>query len=158
MLAVKQLRDLCLSRNISIAVAESCTAGLVSSNITSVSGSSKYFKGGIVVYQNETKMKILGITKELIDKKTEVSLEVAEQMAKNTLLYFNVDMSISTTGFLGPSGGTDINPVGTVFIAIANHRGAVVRRCSFIGDRLNVANEAAKEAILLLLGEIKKEK
>ena len=72
MLAIKQLQELCLLHDISIAVAESCTAGLVASNITSISGSSKYFRGGIIAYQNEIKIKILGVSEEVITEKTEV--------------------------------------------------------------------------------------
>ena len=158
MLAIKQLQDLCLLRNISVAVAESCTAGLVASNITSISGSSKYFKGGIIAYQNEIKIKILGVSEKLITEKTEVSAEVAEKMAYNTLSYFNVDFSIATSGYAGPSGGTIINPVGTVFIAVANQSNTVVKRFSFTGSRHSITNQAANQAILLLLSEIKKHK
>ena len=155
MSVIKQLQDLCLLRNISIAVAESCTTGLVASNITSISGSSKYFRGGIIAYQNEIKIKILGISKDLIAEKTEVSAEVTEKMAYNTLLHFDVDFSIATSGYSGPSGGTSINPVGTVFIAVANHSNTVVKRYSFTGDRQRITKQATKEAILLLLSEIK---
>ena len=156
MLAIKQLQELCLLHDISIAVAESCTAGLVASNITSISGSSKYFRGGIIAYQNEIKIKILGISKDLITEKTEVSAEVAKKMAYNTLSHFDVDFSIATSGYAGPSGGTRENPVGTVFIAVANQSNIVVKRCSFTGDRQRITNQATKQAILLLLSEIKK--
>ena len=155
MLAIKQLQDLCLLRNISVAVAESCTAGLVASNITSISGSSKYFKGGIIVYQNEIKIKILGISEELIAEETEVSAEVAKKMAYSTLSYFDVNFSIATSGYAGPSGGTIINPVGTVFISVANQSNIVVKRYSFTGNRQKITKQATKQAILLLLSEIK---
>ena len=117
MSVIKQLQELCLLHDINIAVSESCTAGLVASNITSISGSSKYFKGGIIAYQNEIKIKILGVSKELIAEKTEVSAEVVKKMAYNTLSHFDVDFSIATSGYAGPSGGTSINSVGTIFIA-----------------------------------------
>jgi nicotinamide-nucleotide amidase len=156
MSAIKQLQELCLLRNISVAVAESCTAGLVASNITSISGSSKYFKGGIIAYQNEIKIKILGVSEKLITEKTEVSAEVVEKMAYNTLSHFDVDFSIATSGYAGPSGGTSENPVGTVFIAVANQSNIVVKRCSFTGDRQRITNQATKQAVLLLLSEIKK--
>ena len=158
MSVIKQLQDLCLLRNISVAVAESCTAGLVASSITSISGSSKYFRGGIIAYQNEIKTKILGISKDLIAEETAVSAEVAKKMANNTLAYFDVDFSIATSGYAGPSGGTIINPVGTVFIAVANQSNIVVKRYSFTGERQRITKQATKQAILLLLSEIKKHK
>ena len=155
---IKQLQKLCLLHDISVAVAESCTAGLITSNITSISGSSRYFKGGVIAYQNEIKIKILDISKELIAEKTEVSSEVTKEMAYNTLSYFDVDFSVATSGYAGPSGGTSINPVGTVFIAVANHLNTVVKRYSFTGDRKKITNQTSKQAILLLLSEIKKHK
>jgi len=156
MSAIKQLQELCLLHDISIAVAESCTAGRVSSYITSISDSSKYFRGGIIAYQNEIKIKILGVSEELIAEKTEVSAEVAKIMAYNTLAYFDVDFSIATSGYAGPSAGTSINPVGTVFIAVANKSNIIVKRYSFNGDRKRITKQAAKQAVLLLLSEIKK--
>ena len=155
---IEQLQKLCLLHDINIAVAESCTAGLITSNITSISGSSRYFKGGVIAYQNEIIIKILNISKELISEKTEVSPEVTKEMAYNTLSYFDVDFSVATSGYSGPSGGTSINPVGTVFIAVANHSNTVVKRYSFTGDRKKITNQTAKKAILLLLSEIKKHK
>ena len=83
---IKQLHDLCIAENISISVAESCTSGLIASKITSISGSSAYFKGGIIAYQNTIKVNVLGVSQGLIDKKTEVSTEVVEQMALNLSL------------------------------------------------------------------------
>ena len=158
MSSIKQLQELCLLHNISVAVAESCTSGHISSYITSISGSSNYFKGGVIAYQNESKIKILGISEKLIVKNTEVSIEVTRKMAYNLLSYFNVDFSIATSGYAGPSGGTSKNPVGTVFIAIANQSNTIVKRYSFIGDRQRIIKQASKEAILLLLSEIKKYK
>ena len=158
MSAIKQLQELCLLHDISIAVAESCTAGLVASNITSITGSSKYFRGGIIAYQNEIKIKILGVSKEIIAKETEVNAEVVKQMASHVLLHFGADFSIATSGYAGPSGGTIINPVGTVFIAVANQSNIVVKRYSFTGERQRVTKQATKQAILLLLSEIKKHK
>ena len=158
MLAVKQLQELCLSHNFSISVAESCTSGSVSSAITSISGSSKYFKGGIIAYQNEIKINILGVSEDLISEKSEVSVEVVESMAYNSLLHFNSDFSVATSGYAGPIGGSDINPVGTVFIAVANQSNTIVKRYSFSGNRQRITMQATKEAILLLLSEIKKHK
>ena len=92
---IKQLHDLCIAENISISVAESCTSGLIASKITSISGSSAYFKGGIIAYQNEIKVNVLSVSKRLIDEKTEVSSEVVEQMALNVQDKFNSDFSVA---------------------------------------------------------------
>ena len=158
MLAIKQLQELCLLHNFSVSVADSCTGGGVSSAITSIPGSSKYFKGGIIAYQNETKINILGVSEDLIFEKSEVSVEVVETMAYNTLLDFNSDFSVATSGYAGPIGGNDINPVGTVFIAVSNRLDTITKRYSFQGDRQRVVNQATSEAILLLLSQIKKYK
>ena len=158
MSVIKQLQELCLLHDISIAVAESCTTGRIASSITSVPGSSKYFKGGVIAYQNEIKIKILGVSEELITEKTEVSAEVTKKMALNTLSYFDVDFSIGTSGYAGPIGGSTINPVGTVFIAVANQSNTIVKRYSFSGNRQRITMQATKEATLLLLSEIKKHK
>ena len=91
---IKQLHDLCIAENISISVAESCTSGLIASKITSISGSSAYFKGGIIAYQNEIKVNFLSVSQRMIDEKTEVSSEVVEQMALNVQDKFNSDFSL----------------------------------------------------------------
>ena len=158
MLAVKQLQELCLFHNFSISVAESCTSGSVSSAITSISGSSKYFKGGIIAYQNEIKINILGVSEDLISEKSEVSVEVVESMAYNSLLHFNSDFSVATSGYAGPIGSSNINPVGTVFISVSNRLDTITKRYSFQGDRQRIISQATSEAISLLLSQIKKHK
>ena len=106
-------------KNLKIASAESCTGGLISEMITDVSGASAVFECGVCSYSNAVKMKLLGVKKETIDKYTEVSVQTAEEMAKGVLELSSADISVSTTGVAGPSGGTDENPVGTVCIGIA---------------------------------------
>jgi nicotinamide mononucleotide (NMN) deamidase PncC len=133
---IKQLHDLCIAENISISVAESCTSGLIASKITSISGSSAYFKGGIIAYQNEIKVNFLSVSQRMIDEKSEVLTEVVEQMA---------------------SGGTKKNPVGTVFIAIATETKLVSSKFYFSGSRQSVVNQAADEGLRMLIEKIKKE-
>ncbi len=154
---IKQLHDLCIAENISISVAESCTSGLIASKITSISGSSAYFKGGIIAYQNEIKVNVLSVSKRLIDEKTEVSSEVVEQMALNVQDKFNSDFSLATSGYAGPSGGTKKNPVGTVFIAIATELKLISSKFYFSGSRQSVVNQATDESIRMLIEKIKKE-
>jgi PncC family amidohydrolase len=154
---LNNLQQLCIEKGVSIAVAESCTAGLIASKLTTLPGSSSYFNGGVVAYQNEIKTKILGVSQSIIDEKTEVSVEVVKQMAKSVLEKFDANFAIATTGYAGPAGGTNKNPIGTVFIAIASVLGVVVNRFVFLGDRQSVVNQASESALSLLYNEIKKQ-
>ena len=157
MLLLNNLQQLCIEKGVSIAVAESCTAGLIASKLTTLPGSSSYFNGGVVAYQNEIKIKILGVSESIIDEKTEVSVEVVNQMAKSVLEKFDANFAIATTGYAGPAGGTNKNPIGTVFIALASVVGVVVSRFVFLGDRQSVVNQASESALSLLYTEIKKQ-
>ena len=157
MLLLNNLQQLCIEKGVSIAVAESCTAGLIASKLTTLPGSSSYFNGGVVAYKNEIKTKILGVSQSIIDEKTEVSVEVVNQMAKSVLEKFDANFAIATTGYAGPAGGTNKNPIGTVFIAIASVVGVVVSRFVFLGDRQSVVNQASESALSLLYTEIKKQ-
>jgi PncC family amidohydrolase len=154
---LNNLQQLCIEKGVSIAVAESCTAGLIASKLTALPGSSSYFNGGVVAYQNEIKTKILGVSQSIIDEKTEVSVEVVKQMAKSVLEKFDANFAIATTGYAGPAGGTNKNPIGTVFIAIASVVGVVISRFVFLGDRQSVVNQASESALSLLYTEIKKQ-
>jgi nicotinamide-nucleotide amidase len=154
---LNNLQQLCIEKGVSIAVAESCTAGLIASKLTTLPGSSSYFNGGVVAYKNEIKTKILGVSQSIIDEKTEVSVEVVNQMAKSVLEKFDANFAIATTGYAGPAGGTNKNPIGTVFIAIASVVGVVVNRFVFLGNRQSVVNQASESALSLLYNEIKKQ-
>ena len=102
-----------------IATAESCTGGLIGDRFTNVSGSSEYYKGGIVAYSNTVKEAAIGVQKETLDSGGAVSEETALEMAKGIREKFNVDIGISTTGIAGPTGGTDEKPVGLVYVGIS---------------------------------------
>ena len=154
---LNNLQQLCIEKGVSVAVAESCTAGLIASKLTTVSGSSSYFKGGVVAYQNEIKTKILGVSRSIIDEKTEVSAEVVKQMAQSVLGKFDADFAIAISGYAGPTGGTNKNPIGTVFIAIASVVGVVVSRFVFSGNRQSIVNQASESALNLLYTKIKKQ-
>ena len=154
---LNNLQQLCIEKGVSVVVAESCTAGLIASKLASLTGSSSYFKGGIVAYQNEIKTKILGVSQSIINEKTEVSAEVVKQMANSVLEKFDTDFAIATSGYAGPTGGTNKNPIGTVFIAIASEVGVVVSRFFFLGSRQSIVNQAYKVSLNLLYSEIKKQ-
>jgi len=154
---LESLHDLCVSKGISVAVAESCTSGLIASKLTLRSGSSAFFKGGIIAYQNDIKIKILGVDGQAILQYTEVSTEVAKQMAKGVRKSFSADYSIATSGYAGPSGGTNNNPIGTVFIAISSASGVDVERFIFSGDRQSIVNQVSEKAVRVLYDAIKKQ-
>ena len=111
--------DQLIEKNMKLALAESCTGGLISSRVTDVSGASQIFTHGFITYANEAKRDVLGVYQALLDTHGAVSQEVAEAMAEGALKVSGSDLALSVTGVAGPSGGTDEKPVGTVWLALA---------------------------------------
>ena len=107
-----------IKKKLTISVAESCTGGLLSSSITSVSGSSKVFALGLVAYSNQSKIKVLKVSKKIIRKYGAASEQVCKAMAKNVSKIGKTNMSVSVTGIAGPNGGTRKKPVGLVYVGI----------------------------------------
>lgn len=114
----KQLATLFTEKGSTVSTAESCSGGNIAKRITALSGSSKYFKGGIVAYDNSIKSGVLGVPIELIERHGAVSREVVEAMADNAARLFKTDYAVSTSGIAGPTGGTPDKPVGTVWIGV----------------------------------------
>lgn len=129
----KTIKELIESK-VTVSTAESCTGGLLGKLITDIPGSSSIYYGGIISYTNEVKINVLGVSPIAIEEYTEVSDVVAGQMAERIKHITNSDVGISTTGFAGPGGGTDKNPLGTVYVGIANSKETVVYRLSFPSD------------------------
>ncbi|MBK5202396.1 MAG: competence/damage-inducible protein A [Prolixibacteraceae bacterium] len=150
---------LLMKKNTTVGVAESCTGGNIAHFFTSNSGSSDYFKGGVVSYTNEIKKEVLGVKKETLDKYTVVSREVSIEMAEGAKRLLSTDYAISTTGFVGPTGGTKDIPMGTVWIAVAGKRGSVAKKFIFTMDRKRNIVRASQAAInmlrLFIISEIK---
>lgn len=142
-------------KNISFAAAESCTGGLLSGAFTSVPGSSKVFKGAVVVYSNKLKMHLLNVSPELLNRYGAVSSECAKSMVKGVLNYLNADFGISITGIAGPDGGTEEKPVGLVFIGVGNKEKQLVERFVFRGDRQAVRQRAVKTAFSMAIDFLK---
>ena len=140
------LRELGLT----VAVAESCTGGLAGHYLTSVSGSSDYFKGGVTAYSNEVKKSQLGVGEKLLAEKGAVSEEVAGAMADGVKDRLRSDIGIGITGIAGPAGGTFDKPVGLVFVAVAGGGKTGVKRFQFSGDRGEVKEAAAGAALKML--------
>ncbi len=120
-------------KNLTLATAESCTGGLVGKLLTDVPGVSAVYVGGIISYTNEIKINILGVSAQTIEKYTEVSAETASEMAERVREKFSSDIGVSVTGFAGPDGGTENDPVGTVYIAIATANETRALRLSLDG-------------------------
>lgn len=125
------LGEILIERSKTIAVAESCTGGKIASMITSVPGSSLYFKGSVVAYSNDVKLKLLNVTPANIHKYGAVSQQVVEEMALGAMHLFNSDFAIATSGIAGPDGGTAEKPVGTVWIAVAKANSVVSKKYTF---------------------------
>ena len=150
------LHDLFSEKQFSISVAESCTSGLLASELTSIPGSSKYFKGGVIAYSDRIKSNILGVNDDLIFKKLSVSKEVAFEMAKNVAEKFESDFSLATTGCAGPKAINKSIPVGTVYIAIKTPEDIYVEEFLFSGNREIIIEQVKNKAFELLIKEIKK--
>lgn len=130
-----------------IAVAESCTGGLVSERLTTVPGSSLFFRGGIVCYSNEMKMAWVDVPASLLESKGAVSAEVALALAEGVRRRAGATLGLGVTGLAGPGGGTPDKPVGTVFIALADPAGSRQNLFRFGGDRERIRRAASEAAL-----------
>jgi nicotinamide-nucleotide amidase len=148
----EELQRICLGRGISVALAESCTGGLVAATITEVSGSSGYFLGGVVSYSNEAKEAFLDVPAATLDAHGAVSAQTARAMAEGARARFGASIAASITGVAGPDGGSEEKPVGLTYVGLATDAGVDVRRFQFAGDRVG-NREAATRAGLEWLVE-----
>ncbi|MDZ7715431.1 MAG: competence/damage-inducible protein A [Balneolaceae bacterium] len=130
------LGNLLKDKGLTIAVAESCTGGLLSDIITNVPGCSDYMMGGVIAYSNKAKMDLLGVDERSLKDHGAVSKRVALEMAKGAAEKFNTDIGVSTTGIAGPSGGTEVKPVGTVWIGYWSEDRHFALKALFTNDRL----------------------
>ncbi|MDE6452334.1 MAG: CinA family protein [Odoribacter sp.] len=148
----KQIGNALRKRGATIATAESCTGGEIARLITSVPGSSDYFKGSVVSYANEVKVRVLGVDEKDIEREGAVSETVVLQMARGVKKLMNTDYAVSTSGVAGPDGGTPDKPVGTVWIGVATPEKTFARKFvfSFTRER-NIAKAAAKALELVML-------
>ncbi len=142
--------NILIKKKLKLAVAESCTGGNIAQNITSVSGSSAYFAGGIVAYSNNVKINLLGVSGSDIKQFGAVSREVAEQMATGIKMATGADVTIATTGIAGPTGGTELKPVGTVWIAVNFNNKNLSREFRFNGLRAQIIERTTQAALLMI--------
>lgn len=142
--------DLLRKRGLTLAVAESCTGGLLGASLTRAPGSSDYFLGGVICYSNRLKVQLSGVDSHLLAQSGAVSEQVARQMASGVRRLLSADIGLSITGIAGPTGGTDEKPVGLIFVGLAFENSVEVRRLQLSGDRETIRARAANLAIDLL--------
>ena len=143
-------------RKLKLAIAESCTGGMIAHRITNVPGSSNYFERGVVVYSNQSKVELLGIPQETIVVHGAVSKEVAQAMASGVRRIANTDIGISTTGIAGPTGGTPEKPVGLVWIGFSDSKETIALKFHLGDQRLRVKERASQAALEMLRRKILK--
>lgn len=148
--------ELLKSKGKTVASAESCTGGTIAKILTAVPGSSAAFKGTVVSYATEVKENVLGVNHLDVEKYTVVSQQVVEQMAVGVRNLLKTDYAVATTGIAGPDGGTEMTPVGTVWIAVASPNGVVSKISNFGKDRGNNIERAAITALEMLRQELRK--
>ena len=139
--------------NWTLALAESCTGGLVAARVTSVPGSSAVFRGGVIAYHNDVKRDVLGVPASVLGSVGAVSAEAAIAMAQGVRCLLHVSLSAAVTGIAGPAGGTSAKPVGLVFMAVSSPRGERAERLLFAGDREAIRVQAVEAVLRLLLQE-----
>lgn len=150
----------CLLSNmkLTLAVAESCTGGLLGHRITSVSGSSRYFLGGVVAYSNDVKMRVLGIGADVLRRDGAVSESVAIQMATSVRGRFAADIGVGITGVAGPTGASKDKPLGLVYIALADGKRCRVCRFDIKGKQRNTVKDMAASGALEMLRDYLKKR
>ncbi len=137
-----------------LALAESCTGGLVAARLTAVAGASRVFAGGVVAYHNDVKRDLLAVPVDVLATKGAVSSETALAMAQGVRQLLRVNLAAAVTGIAGPGGGTDAKPVGLVFIAVASATGVHVEQFVFNGTRAAVRAQAAEATLRLLVDHL----
>ena len=146
-----QIGKLLRKRGLKLALAESCTGGLIGDRITNLPGSSEYFWGSLVTYSYEAKAALLNVSWETLNTRGAVSRETVLEMARGARQALTIDIAVSVSGIAGPGGGTEEKPVGTTWTALVSSDGEWARSFRFGGDRLANKASAAEAALQLLL-------
>ncbi len=147
----QKIVSLLKKKKFKLAIAESCTGGMLSSAITSVSGASKIFTMGLVIYSNQAKTSTLKVTKQIIKKNGAVSVQCCLAMLNNLSKISKSKVCISTTGIAGPKGGTKSKPIGLVYIGIKIGKKVIINKCNFKNNgRAFIQKQTVKKALNLL--------
>jgi nicotinamide-nucleotide amidase len=149
-MATQEIAHILIRRGQTLSIAESCTGGLISHTLTNIPGSSRFFVLGVIAYANVAKHKILGIRLSTIKKHGAVSKETAMEMAQGVRRISRSSIGIGITGIAGPTGGSRLKPIGTVFVSVATGSRAYFKKFRFKGPRASVKKQAATAALELL--------
>ena len=144
-------------KNMTLAVAESCTGGMVGGMITAVPGSSRYFVGGVIAYDDRIKRSVLGVPGSLLRRYGAVSVQTVIAMARGVKRIFKTDCAIAVSGIAGPGGGTKEKPVGLVVIGAAVKKNVRVSEIRIKGNRQQVRRKTVEESLKLLKGLVEQE-
>jgi nicotinamide-nucleotide amidase len=139
--------DLLVDRNMTLSVAESCTGGLIGQRLTDVPGSSTYFEGGVIVYSNAAKIKLLRVMPETLQSYGAVSEQTVEEMAAGVREKMKTSLGLAVTGIAGPSGGTKKKPIGTVFVGLSSENTTFSREYRFQGTRNQIRMNTSAMAL-----------
>ena len=153
---IKNLTRILKRKKIKVAVAESCTGGLISYNLTKIPGASKYFMAGIVSYSNKSKIELLKVKQRTITKYGAVSSETCKEMCKNLHKITKSNITVSVTGIAGPDGGTKKKPIGLVFIGVCSKKKLEIIKLNFNKklSRVNIQNQTLVKTIKLIKNQI----
>jgi len=152
--SARALVEMLKQRSLTIATAESLTAGLMAATIATVPGASAVLMGGVVAYDERIKQKLLSVRAETLQTNGVYSPECAMEMAQGAKNALGVDIALSCTGIAGPDGGTPQNPVGTVFIGVSRPSGTIAQTFHFTGDRQSIRTQTVEAALRLALDSI----
>lgn len=133
----------------SLCTAESCTGGMIAQTVTSISGASQIFPGGICCYSEQMKQKLLGVKKDTLERYSVYSKEVASEMSAGALRMYEADNAVGITGIAGPGGGTDEKPVGTVYISVRSREKEIVRELRLYNEYEDLTREKIRKAATL---------
>lgn len=147
----EKIAELFRQKRMTLAIAESCTGGLISHRITNIPGSSKFFKGGVVAYSNEMKTSILGVSRKAIRDHGAASSDIAHAMAEGAKRVLKSDIAMAITGIAGPTGGTDKKPVGLAFMAFSGRKTVRIHKILFKGNRVTTKKRFSDAALKFIL-------
>ena len=148
---IKKLHKKLIDKKLTISVAESCTGGLLSNNLTKLANSSKYFQMGLITYSNDAKIKILKVNKNIIKNYGAVSKECCEAMVKNLSKISKSKINVSITGIAGPGGGSKLKPVGLVYIGIKMGRHLLILKNKFKSKNRNLIQKLTVKKIINII-------
>lgn len=153
---LKNLNTVLIKNKIKVSVAESCTGGLISYNLTKIPGASKFFMVGIVSYSNISKLDLLKVRQKTLTKYGAVSAEICKEMCNNLLKISKTNIAISVTGIAGPDGGTKKKPIGLVYIGICSKKKTEIKKLNFNKKktRINIQNQVLVKTIKLIKNHI----